>query len=935
MSRHQPGSGETERSAPRSIFQYIDILRDRWLSALVAFLVVAGLVALHALFSSPQYSSQALLQIEMGSAPNDALAALTLASSQSDIDAELRVMASYRVAERAAVLAGLGVTISEENAYRPWDSFLRGLTGEGAPPRLTARIVSQPRLTEGLHVRLVFDRRGNSFRLEDAIGGRDLGTYEYDRRDGAELELAGVTLLLTSPLGRPRNATYTLKLPAGEAAALEVAGVVNASKVDAATEKITPVPLHVATAIRAMPRARADVAVRFSSDGKQFEFTVDGEPQQHSWDPAVGAEFAIAGEQIHLGWVEGDPAGRTFHLRLHRAQDAASLLQSSVVAAQVGRYTGVVNIGAVADDPYFAQRAAEALAASYLELKQRRKDDQIISRLAWLRNKLAEEQEALTAALNVRDTFMGDGDAVLLGEKAAAAFEAQSALFEQELIQQDLLERAKATLAGLRSTQSSGQALAVIGQSKVDVQTQAIADRLVQLQIERGTMLRQRSTEADLPVKALDAEIAELEGILEKRVKALLAEVDADILRNIDVSKTQLQRIATEHERHEKTLKALPTMERALAEKTRDVVAAQQRYVFLEQMKSEAEIALTSTMSQVTLVDQALLDTARKSPVLFRQAIVAFFLGLFAAVGVALLRHLRERSVQSPTDIENRLGLTLLATIPDFSTVPRRQRKGLKGSLVVHELPSSPLTENYRTLRANIRFADGPRPIQALTLTSAVPSEGKTVTTLNLALAMAGAGNSVIVVDADLRRPMVAKHLKGERAPGLSDTLLGTTAWRDAVQKFKDTGLSFLSAGAPHANPIALLEGGQFEELLAELREEFDYILFDVPPVLAVADAAGFFSSLDAVLLVSRHGACPIDIVESAKAQVVRFGGNLIGAVYNGFDAKRAASRRYGYGSYYGYYGYYGYGKYYGKHGDYGDESGSQEDGSPPAPQAS
>ena len=95
--------------------------------------------------------------------------------------------------------------------------------------------------------------------------------------------------------------------------------------------------------------------------------------------------------------------------------------------------------------------------------------------------------------------------------------------------------------------------------------------------------------------------------------------------------------------------------------------------------------------------------------------------------------------------------------------------------------------------------------------------------------------------------------------------------------------------------------------MLEEMRTEYEYVLFDVPPVLAVADAAAFFRSLDGVLLVSRQGACPVDIVAGAQDQVVRFGGNLLGAVFNGFDARRAGHRRYGYSGYYGYHAYHGY----------------------------
>ena len=566
-----------------------------------------------------------------------------------------------------------------------------------------------------------------------------------------------------------------------------------------------------------------------------------------------------------------------------------------------------MHYGARASDPYLAQRVAEALSKSYLELKQKHKREHIENRIQWLKDALEGQKDELTRALDGRDAYITRKGAILLGEKAQAAFDARSNLFTQRLQQEQILMELEASLEALQKTQRPDRVMAAIGENDVDAQTRAVADSLVQLQVRRGTLVREGNSLASTAIRSLDAEIAEASAMLERRIADLRAEVEARIRRQIHAVNNRLEQIQTAVGQHDAVLAELPEEKRSLAELTRQVDAAQQRFVFLERMKGEAELALSGTLTRAQEIDPAVLRTARQSPVLYRRALMAIFLGLFAAIGMALLRHIRDRTVQTPSDLEEKLGLQLYAAVPGFTSIPRRQRRGLHSSLVVSDLPNSTLAENYRTLRANLRFADTGTPIRTLTITSAMPKEGKTITTLNLAIAMARAGNAVLVVDADLRRPMVDTHLQGRREPGITDVLLGKVAWRDALQPSTIEGLDFIAAGKAVSDPSTLFEVGHFGEILEEMRTAYEYVLFDVPPVLAVADAAAFFRSLDAVLLVSRQGVCPIDIVAGAQEQVRRFGGNLLGAVFNGFDARRAGHRRYGYGGYYGYHAYHGY----------------------------
>ena len=193
--------------------------------------------------------------------------------------------------------------------------------------------------------------------------------------------------------------------------------------------------------------------------------------------------------------------------------------------------------------------------------------------------------------------------------------------------------------------------------------------------------------------------------------------------------------------------------------------------------------------------------------------------------------------------------------------------------------------------------------MKAFAITSSVEQEGKTVTTANLAVVLAQANSRVIVVDADMRRPSAHAIFETELSPGLVDVLTEKTAWRSVVRKIEGVeSLHLISAGRTPSNPGALLDSPAFTRLLGELKADYDYVLFDVPPVLAVADAAAFLRQLDAIVLLSRSGRCDAEIVDGAREQIVRLGGNVVGAIFNAFDARKSGARGYGYHGYYGYY---------------------------------
>jgi capsular exopolysaccharide synthesis family protein len=238
--------------------------------------------------------------------------------------------------------------------------------------------------------------------------------------------------------------------------------------------------------------------------------------------------------------------------------------------------------------------------------------------------------------------------------------------------------------------------------------------------------------------------------------------------------------------------------------------------------------------------------------------------------------------------------------------------------LALRDDPEGPVAEAYRSLRANLKFvlAQDER-IRVLAFTSCSQGEGKSVTNIDVALAFALGGKRVLLVDADMRRPVVARYLGLPNVPGLSEILSGSARWQECVQETHVPQLGVIAAGRQPRTPGDLLAGDACEQLIDELRGAYDLVVFDVPPALAVADTEAFASRLDAVVLLARSRRLTRTVLSRTAGRLRGAGANLIGCVLNADRPNRSESK-YGYG--------YGYG--YGSgpaRGERGDHAGRRE----------
>ena len=293
-----------------------------------------------------------------------------------------------------------------------------------------------------------------------------------------------------------------------------------------------------------------------------------------------------------------------------------------------------------------------------------------------------------------------------------------------------------------------------------------------------------------------------------------------------------------------------------------------------------------------TSILPAAVPSSPISPNLNLNLVIGLLAGLALGIGVALLRHALDTKVRSQADVKAVSDLPILGSL-------RRLKDAGHHPLVVNDEPRSPAAEEYRRLRTNLQFVDvttGGR--HSFVVTSSMPSEGKTTTVVNLALAAADSGLRVLLVDADLRNPSVAKTMGLEGAVGLTTILLGHAKLEDVAQPWRGSSLSVLPAGTIPPNPSELLGSEAMATLFTEFLEDYDFVLVDSPPILPVIDPALIGKMVGATLVVVSAGRTRTNALSQALKQLettqVPVAGFALNMVSN--NELNQYGRGYGYG---------------------------------------
>ena len=319
---------------------------------------------------------------------------------------------------------------------------------------------------------------------------------------------------------------------------------------------------------------------------------------------------------------------------------------------------------------------------------------------------------------------------------------------------------------------------------------------------------------------------------------------------------------------------------------------AQSLGVLAELRNGNVEVAQTATV-----------PTSPSSPKTSRNTALGALLGLLLGLGLAFLLERFDRRIREPKDLEAVYGLPLLGVVPESSALSRSIRGGVDSRTV---LPAGE-AESFQLIRAHLRYFNVDRQLRTLLVASAAPGDGKTTIARHLAGAAATMGSRVLLVEADLRRPTLAKQLNVQSGPGLADVLIGAVMMGEATQAIDLDALpsgdgargrtfDVLVAGAAlPPNPGELIESHAMETLLERAKTTYDLVVIDTPPLTAVSDAFPLLSKVDGVVIVGRVGRNRRDVAERLHETLAGAGAPLLGVIANGFKARRNAPYSYAY----------------------------------------
>ncbi len=376
-------------------------------------------------------------------------------------------------------------------------------------------------------------------------------------------------------------------------------------------------------------------------------------------------------------------------------------------------------------------------------------------------------------------------------------------------------------------------------------------------------------------------------------------------------------------------------------------------YALVLERTKESDLTRMLTVNNIRIVDPALRPGTPVRPQVALNITTGLFVGVLIGIVAAMGRAMLDRSMKTPDDVEKEVGLTFIGLLPEvheedkrsprYGRNNRRDRKlppKLNPDLIVHEFPMSGVAEAARAVRTNLLFMAPDQPFRTLLVTSASPSEGKTMVASCIAIAMAQADHRVLLIDCDLRRPRVHRVF-GKRGGGVSGLLVGEELNRrvqanggvcnkemmdDLVDKIviktDVPNLFAITAGATPPNPAELLHSERFKAFLACVASRFDRVILDSPPVVPVTDAAILSTLVDGTVLVIRAFKTTKDLARHALRTLLDVGANVAGAVLNSVNLNKS---EYKYSHYY----------YYRKSGYYSEETGpsSEERPSVPSPE--
>jgi succinoglycan biosynthesis transport protein ExoP len=567
---------------------------------------------------------------------------------------------------------------------------------------------------------------------------------------------------------------------------------------------------------------------------------------------------------------------------------AVKFLKGSIGIGFV-KNTKMVTITARHPVPEKAQAIANAVAQAYIDQDRLSRLQTGRDAVKWLSAQLAELKTKLKTAEGMFQRFKEREGIISLNDKQSEELEEISTL--------------NASYFSARSNRMEIEAII----SKLESGNHVPGEESVDLGIPIALLDSPNLQRLGAELSGLQTELADKRrlfkdtypGVKELRDRIRLTEqkILTELKRQRDFLKAQEDSFLTLQEAKHKEALKLGRKELEYLALEREVTTNREIYSALLAKVGELSLAGEADLNNIRIVEPAELPLFPGGNRMLT-LVLGGVLGVLLGVGFAFFLTYLENTIRIPDDVEQYLGLPVLGIVPKVA-----EAKGSKAPIVVlNGYPKEAPAEAYRSLRTNLLFSGTDPPRKTIVISSAGPREGKSITTVNLGMALAQAGQNVLLVDADLRRPMLHRVFELDRQKGLSTVLAGGLALDEAITNTKTPKLSVLTSGSLPADPSQALGSKQMKDVINYAREHYDMVLFDSAPVLGMADTMVLAAETDGTVLVIKPGDATRKALKTATETLNRAGAQICGVVLNNVNVRRD---RYYY-KYYYYYSYYG-----------------------------
>jgi len=603
--------------------------------------------------------------------------------------------------------------------------------------------------------------------------------------------------------------------------------------------------------------------------------------------------------------------GDSFRLQLAPFDDVVAGLRNNIKAVEQGRQTGIIKVSYTDTDPHLARDIVNTLVQAYLEQSVSFKSEEASRAVSFIDDQIKSLRGDLDISEKDLQVYKSSTGVVALDGEANALIDKISTLEKNRIdvsLQRQQVEFAR---DALKKAMKNGE-IYVPGIMRSNPNVETLAAKLSELEVQKKALLTSY-TEEHQSVKTVRNQIDEIQN----KVLAVYETSRFNLAKQEEAIRQQLRN-------YEKEMQALPNVERDLARLTRVSKVNSDIYTFLLQKHEEAGIAKASTISNIDIVDPAIVPGRPVKPKVGQNMLLGLLFGLALGIGLAFFQEYLDDTIKDAEEAKRAMGLPLLAIIPHIPSHEPQQNGSTppKQTLITKKEPKSMVAEAFRSLRTNLHFTAINKEKKIMLFTSTFPREGKSTITANEAVVIAQTGARVLIIDCDLRRSSLHDKFSHSKTPGLTEILTGDIPFDKAKHNSGIPGLDLISAGTTPPNPSELLGSEAMRQFLLTQRENYDFIIIDAPPVLAVTDAPVLATISDIVVLIMEAGRVPIKAAQHVRETLATLQAPVAGLIIND---KTGKGESYGYyGSHYYRYGYgYGYGHGYGYgygYGYYSDE---------------